>query len=324
MKIVPVLLNPTIDQIYEIKNFYVGGTFKVEKIKIYPVGKAISFSLGIREISADLDNLKVLACIGKHDINLYTKFLLERKIDFHFVEIEGKTRSNKTINDPIKNTTTHIREKGFNLVKEDIKILKDLIHKNSEEGDIIVFSGSIPQNVSDNIYADLINLCNKRKIITVLDSSGAALTKGIKANPTIIKPNLMELSQILDLPELNNLDFSDLLNGCKKLVQEAKVLINDKLKIILITLGDKGALCVSESEIFYGYVKVENPIDTVGSGDAFLAGFILNYSLGAELVKCFKNAIACGAANTLIPGPGIFQKGDMLKFLKNIKIIELY
>ena len=323
MKIIAVLLNPTIDQIYEIDNFYVGGTFKVNRSIIYPVGKGISFSLGIRELTDDSDILKVLACIGKEDIPLYAKFLSTRNIDFQFIEIKGKTRSNKTINDPTKGTTTHVREKGFDLETKDIEILKDIIDINIEEGDIIVFSGSIPPNVKEDIYFDFINQSKSKKVITILDTSSSALIKGVKANPTIIKPNLVELSQILNKPELNEINFTNLKISCINLIQEAKPLLNNNLKIILITLGEHGAICLTKSEAYYGNVKVDSPIDTVGSGDAFLAGFIYNYSKGNEIFDCLKYAIASGAANTLIPGPGIFKNEDMQKLLKNVEIENL-
>jgi 1-phosphofructokinase family hexose kinase len=323
MKIIAVLLNPTIDQIYEIENFFVGGTFKVNESIIYPVGKAISFSLGISELSDDGDLLKVIACIGKEDINLYARFLSERKIDFQFIEIQGKTRSNKTINDPIKNTTTHIREKGFKLHEKDIEILEDLIDINIEEGDIIVFSGSIPPNVKEDIYYDFINLCKSKDGITVLDTSTSALINGIKANPTIIKPNLLELSQILNKSELNNLDLSDYATACKILIKEARPLLNEDLKIILITLGENGAICLTKSEAFYGNVKIENVVDTVGSGDAFLAGFIFSFSSGKDNFESLKCAIASGAANTLIPGAGILKKEEVKELLKNVILEKL-
>jgi 1-phosphofructokinase family hexose kinase len=323
MKVIAVLLNPTIDQIYTIENFFVGGTFKVNESITYPVGKAISFSLGFRELSDDIDLLKVIACIGKEEIPLYARFLSNRKIDFQFIEIKGKTRSNKTINDPLKGTTTHVREKGFELGEKDIEILKDLIDINIEEGDIIVFSGSIPPNVTEEIYFELINLGKSKGGITVLDTSTDALTNGIRANPTIIKPNLVELSQILSKPELNNIDLSDLTKACEELTDVAKVLLNNELKIILISLGDNGAICLTKSEAYYGNVKVEKVIDTVGSGDAFLAGFIFNFSVGGEIIDCLRYAIASGAANTLIPGPGIFKEEKVKELLRNVIIENL-
>ena len=318
-----LLLNPTIDQIYEIENFEVGGTFKVKNSIIFPVGKAISFSLGIRELTNSQAIIKVIAFIGKDDLSLYSDFLRSRNIDFEFIKIEGKTRSNKTINDPIQHTTTHIREKGFELKEKDIKIIIELFKKNIEAGDITVISGSIPPGVDNKIYYEMINTCKTKGALTVLDTNGPALVNGVKANPHIIKPNLFELSQILNEPNLNELDFSDNIQTSKEIVKKAKVLLNKDLEVVLITLGDKGAICLTNETIIYGNVQIDEVVDTVGSGDSFLAGFILGYFQKKDLTECFKLAIACGAANTLIPGPGIFHIEDVKKIIKKVKIFNL-
>ncbi len=318
-----ILFNPTIDVIYEIENFYVGGTFKANKKTTYPVGKAISFSLGAKELSQDKKYIKILACIGKDDTQIYSHFLLSQNIDYEFVKVEGKTRSNKTINDPIMKTTTHIREKGFelntNILEHFIKLIKD----NIETDDFVVFSGSIPPGVDEDIYYKMINICKEKRVLTILDSNGPALINGIKANPNIIKPNLVELSQILNNPKLNELNLSDITVACKYLVNQAKNLLNKELKIILITLGSNGAILLTKNLVLYGNVIVNNVIDTVGSGDSFLAGFVLNYFLKIDLKQCFKYAIACGAANTIIPGPNIFNNKDVKTLLKKVDIMEL-
>ena len=94
MKIIAILLNPTIDEIYEINKFHVGGTFKVTGKIIYPVGKAISFSLGIRELIDKSDIIKVIALIGQNEIQLYSEFLQSRDIPFELIPVKGITRSN--------------------------------------------------------------------------------------------------------------------------------------------------------------------------------------------------------------------------------------
>ncbi|TFG27312.1 MAG: hypothetical protein EU532_07780, partial [Promethearchaeota archaeon] len=261
--------------------------------------------------------------IGEEDISLYSKFLTQKNIDYEFIKIKGQTRSNKTINDPIRNTTTHIRERGFEVNKMDIQKLINLLQIIIFKGDIIVFSGSIPPKVENNIYYRLIEISKKKGAFTILDTNGEPLLEGIKADPEIIKPNLLELSQILREPEINKINFSDIIKSSKLIVKKAKRLLNKELKIILITLGEKGAILVKNDIILYGNVKVENVIDTVGSGDSFLAGFVLNYYKKEDIIKSFKNAIACGAANTLIPGPGIFKIEDVKKIIKNVDVIEL-
>lgn len=323
MKIISILLNPTIDEIYEIENFYIGGTFKAKNKIVYPVGKAISFSLGIRELNQNRDLLKVVAFIGKEEIPLYSNFLNSKSIPFEFVKVEGKTRSNKTINDPINKTTTHIREMGFNVNAGELLLLIQSLENSVKEGDICVFCGSLPPNLEEDIYDKLITSCNEKGASCVLDTSGNALLEGIKANPKIIKPNLVELSQILKDPNLNRVDLSNIDNACKIIVERANLLLNNELEIVLITLGDKGAIFLSEDKVLYGNVIVDNVIDTVGSGDSFLAGFVLSYALNKDLKECFKHAIACGAANTLTLGPGIFHAEDVRRLLKKIEIKEI-
>lgn len=322
MKIIAVLLNPTIDQIFEIEDFYIGGTFKVKNSVIYPVGKAISNAIGIRELSNDLE-LKVIAFIGKEEISLYSKFLTEKGIEFEFIEIKGKTRSNKTVNDPIKNTTTHIREKGFSVEKKALQKLVNLLEIEVNTRDFVIFSGSIPPNVEDNVYYELINKCKNKSALTILDTNGNALIKGLKANPMVIKPNLVELSQVLNNPKLNKLNFSNLIESCKIIVDNTKILLNDELEIVLITLGKNGAILLTKSIAIHGIIHVNKVVDTVGSGDSFLAGFILKLFFKSDLKDCFKCALACGAANTLIPGPGIFKKEDVKELLRKVEIKDL-
>lgn len=323
MSIISVLLNPTIDQIYEINDFKVGGTYKVDDSAIFPVGKAISFSLALKEINFNEDMIHVKAFVGKKDIDQYSSFLDSKNITHELIPVDGKTRSNKTINDPINKTTTHIRESGFELNANYLAKLKDSLSSSVSQSDYVIFSGSIPPNTPDEIYFELIESCKRRKAKSVLDTSGNALIQGIKARPTIIKPNLAELSQILENVPLKKLKEWEGSEKYMEIARHGRGLIDEGIKTILITLGEKGALLVDDDLLLHGAVKVEEPVDTVGSGDAFLAGFVYQEFHGASKKDAFKSAVASGAANTLVPGPGIFNKNDYNKLLNEVEISEL-
>jgi len=67
------------------------------------------------------------------------------------------------------------------------------------------------------------------------------------------------------------------------------------IKMVCVTLGSKGAMIYQNGEVFRhpGYkVKVE---DTVGSGDAFLAGFVKTYLQGKSPNEILDFACAMGA-----------------------------
>jgi len=88
--------------------------------KIDPVSKANSFSLRIREFNQNKNMLKFIFLISKVEISFYSHFLQSKSINHELIKVEGKTYSNKTLNDPLNNTKTHIREKEFNMINEEL------------------------------------------------------------------------------------------------------------------------------------------------------------------------------------------------------------
>ena len=322
-KIIAILMNPTVDIIYNIDHFEVGGTYKVKKPLTLPVGKAISFCLALKSLNPNFNSLKLLGFVGRDEFTLYSDFLNKKKVDFDLIPIRGKTRSNKTIVDSIQHTTTHIRELGFEIKNKDIIKFKSKLRKIVKTNDIIILSGSIPPNVDPKIYNEIIMEYKKVGGILTLDTSGLPLINGLKANPFLIKPNLSEFNQIMNnIYEINYDSFKDSVN-IKKIIDHAQSLLNDDLQIILITLGKFGAIYVTRGKSYQGFIEVGTVLDTVGCGDSFLAGFIYNYYQKKTLKECFKLALACGTANTLVSGPGIFRKNDVDIFLKKIVIRDL-
>lgn len=324
--IVAILLNPTIDEVIEIDHFHVGGTFKVAKSETFPLGKAISFALGAKTLNNALFQdieVKVLACVGKDEIPLYNSFLDEKKINFRFNSINGVTRSNKTIIDPRTYSVTHIRKKGFNISERELRDFMNLIKETIQPEDTAVFCGSIPPGVPDDIYSKLIIDCNNIGAKSVLDTSGRGLIDGFKAKPFIIKPNLDELATLFpDSPGIKDY-IENPGKNLKNISRIAKELVSDGTEIALVTLGRWGAICASKDKSLYGTIIVDNPVNTVGSGDSFLGGFIVGYNLEYSIEDCFKWGLACGAANTLLSGAGLFTKKDARELYKQVEFEEI-
>jgi len=65
-----------------------------------------------------------------------------------------------------------------------------------------------------------------------------------------------------------------------------------------------------------------DPISTVGSGDAFLAGFVSARVSGKDDADCLRYAVACGAANTQKYGAGIFDINEVKHLLPKTKVEE--
>ena len=63
--------------------------------------------------------------------------------------------------------------------------------------------------------------------------------------------------------------------------------------------------------------------DTVGSGDAFLAGFVSARFEKLELAECLRQGLAAGAANTQRYGAGVLDLDDARRLLATTEVVEL-
>jgi fructokinase len=90
-----------------------------------------------------------------------------------------------------------------------------------------------------------------------------------------------------------------------------------QLDIILCTLGSNGAFCMTNDDVFFydpGYPV--NLGDTVGSGDAFSAGFVHYYLNGSSIEEalCFGNAAGALVATTTGATSPV-SKNEILDFM---------
>ena len=68
------------------------------------------------------------------------------------------------------------------------------------------------------------------------------------------------------------------------------------IKILIVTRGGKGAFALDkQSSLFEVPAKKIRIMDTIGSGDSFLAGFLFQFLLGAPLPDCLGFAARTGA-----------------------------
>jgi sugar/nucleoside kinase (ribokinase family) len=72
--------------------------------------------------------------------------------------------------------------------------------------------------------------------------------------------------------------------------------------LLVVKLGRKGALAQRGAERILGPSQEVVPVDTVGAGDSFDAGFLHEYVRGADLLKCLASGNRAGALSTTRPG----------------------
>ncbi len=72
--------------------------------------------------------------------------------------------------------------------------------------------------------------------------------------------------------------------------------------LVVVKLGSKGSLAQRGSERFTSAPQEVVPVDTVGAGDSFDAGFLHEYVRGSDLPRCLASGNRAGALSTTRPG----------------------
>jgi len=85
-------------------------------------------------------------------------------------------------------------------------------------------------------------------------------------------------------------------------LEEAIGKLSKLVPLLVVKLGRKGALAQKGSERFIAASREVVPVDPVGAGDSFDAGFLHEYVRGADLQTCLSAGNLAGALSTTRPG----------------------
>ena len=90
-------------------------------------------------------------------------------------------------------------------------------------------------------------------------------------------------------------DEAEFVTGESDLRQQIDRLLGYGVRQVVIKLGASGAVAASESAIEARAAHPVSVVDTVGAGDAFVAGWLAEMARGAGVESCLEVATACGA-----------------------------
>ena len=243
-----VTLNPAVDYVVELDNLKMGDINRTSNEKIFFGGKGINVSIVLQRLGIETTAMGIIAG--------FTGKALENSLRFEgvhtdFLEADGFTRINIKIKSSpeteLNGSGPFVDEQLLMGLIERLKLLKN--------DDIVVLSGSLPASLKSNTYKRIIDELKDTGVKIVLDTSGPALKEAVSSSPYLIKPNLAEMSSLLN----------------KKLTVESEVIEGAKrlqkfgARNILVSMGSMGAIFVGEDgTVMREEAKRGRVINTVG------------------------------------------------------------
>lgn len=308
--ILTVTMNAAIDKRYVVKRFEEGQVNRVTTCTYTPGGKGLNVSK-----PASIAGAEVVATgfVGGHAGDYIVDSLKNFGIKSEFYHMNEESRSCINIWNEEKREQTEFLEPGFTVSEKDFDKFMEKFEKLIVQADVVAISGSLPKGLDGTAYQRMVKAVKDAGKKVILDTSGNLLEMGIKAKPTMVKPNIDEIRMLTG----SHCDTRE------ELVEAAQKIHRAGIEVVVISLGGEGSVLVCDNGVYRAVVPKIDAVNTVGCGDSMIAGFALGFEKNLPIEETLKLASAISAAAALREETGFFVKEDMERILPDIKIEKM-
>lgn len=284
-----VTLNPALDYVVHLKSgLEMGETNRSTAEEHYFGGKGINVSVVLKRMGTPS---KVLGFVAGYTGEAIVSGITSEGLEDDMIRLKyGSSRINVKIK---SEEETEINANGPEISAEELEQLMCRLDEIGE-GDVLVLAGSIPKSLPADVYSRMLTRVEGKGVLTVVDASGDVLRQTVSLKPFLVKPNLAELGGLFDCaPEKE-----------EEILRYARELQAMGARNVLVSMGSRGALLVPEGStpaLKIG-VPVKGRVNTVGSGDSMVAGFLTGYIKTGDMKEALILGSAAASATAMSPG----------------------
>ena len=313
--IITVTLNAAIDKTLAVPNFRLGRRHRATEQTAMAGGKGVNVARALKALGQPVIATGVA---GGHTGTRIIEQLTEDAILNDFVRIHDESRTSTAVVDPTTGEQTEINERGPDVSEAELELFEDKLLYLAKGAGVVVFCGSLPRGVPDELYGRLIQELRRIGVTTVLDSEGEALRHGTRAEPTVVTPNQDEAEELVGHEFADDEDLTAAVGEIVETGAHEAILTLPTGCIALV--GDEPERRLYRASVDPGVVDARS---RVGSGDAFLAGYVASRYTGRAPGDCVRFAVACGAESVQHFGAGVLDPSAVGRLEQQVAVEEL-
>ena len=308
MNIITITLNPAFDVHCFVRDFqpYHENLAKITTSEAGGKGVNISRALTV----CGTENLAFVV-LGEENGESFIRAMSEDGMTYRTISVKGRIRENITVHTDTADET-RISFAGFDAPENLLAQVETALLPKIDGETVVTLTGRNPSGVSIEGTKKMLRRFAERGAKIVIDSRSFSLADLVEMKPWLIKPNQEEISAYLER-EIETLD---------EVVTAAKKLHEDGIANVMISLGSKGAMLVSDEGVFAARPPKIEAISTIGAGDSSIAGFLAAFSEGQNAKNCLCRAVAYGTAACLTEGTKPPRREDVASVMGEIVVEE--
>ena len=305
-----ITANPAMDKIFVLHDFRLNVTNRIDRMFKCIGGKGTHISVNLSILGIKSTALGVVN--GRTGAEIIRELKRFKAIQIDFLRTRrGESRTNYVLVDGTD--CTLISQKGNRMNHEEAEFFEKKLDDLVKPDDIVAISGDISNGDSLNIQGRLMDITNRRGGRVFLDCSGEALIQGVKKKPFLVKPNVDELSYFCG----------------RNLVTKQEILVGMRemsscgIRMIVVSCGSEGSLVFSDGKYYNVIVPTVQIKNTVGCGDALVAGLLAGFEQKMDTIENVKRANAIAAATAMDETTVGFDLGIVDDLMQRVMVEEI-
>jgi 1-phosphofructokinase family hexose kinase len=311
--ILTVTLNSAIDRTVAVPNFRLGHRHRAIEARTGAGGKGVNVARALKLLGRPVI---ATGLAGGATGSRILERLVEESILNDFTRISEESRTNLVVVDPTTGEQTEINERGPEVGHEEISRFTEKLLYLAKGAAFCVIAGSIPPAVDPDVYERLIADLQTLGVPVLLDTDGEPMRAGLRAGPAIVAPNVAEAEEAVGHEFTDPEDLSLGLTGLLEMGATEAIITRENGCV---------AICGEGIDRSRYEVEIEplEPVTAVGSGDAFVAGYVAARYEGGGPADCLAYGVACGAESTQHFGAGTVDRGEVERLLSRVDVRRL-
>lgn len=309
LRVATITLNPAYDLIGRCEHFTRNAVNKVSTVSLNPAGKGINVARVLKSFGLDVT---VGGFLGSENNTDFHTLFAQLNLINRFLLVTGRTRINVKVTEAA-DAVTELNFDGFTVTERQWQHFYHDSLAWLQDFDTVCISGSLPAGVAPASLTAWMRALRADGRRILFDSSHAAFSAGLKAQPWLIKPNRHELETWVGHP----------LGSHQAIVDAAQRVRQQGIENVIVSLGAEGALWVSAAGAWRACPPRCEIVSTVGAGDTMLAGLIYGTLRQQSLQDTLRMATAISALTVSQSAVGAVQQAQIAAMLTRVTLEQV-
>lgn len=300
-------LTPAWQQVLVFDSLTLGEVNRAAETHWFASGKVINTARALWNLGAES---KALSFVGGMSGDHIAAEFASDGISAHWVQTSTATRVCTTILQRDGAPTTELVENAAPVTKEEVERFRSAYLEEVHAAKTVVFTGSLPQGVSQEFYAELLR---ETTAPAILDIRGPELLAVLSRKPLCVKPNRHELELTVG-------------HDCSEertLIEAARQLCGRGALWVLVTDGPHTTWLVSLAEAFKLSPPAVEVVNPIGAGDCLTATLAWATDRGDAMVDATRLAMAAASEDVTLLLPARFDPGRIAARAEEV-VVERY